>query len=280
MKKKGGITVKKAILAALMLCLLAGCGEVGGPGASRPTETETVSPAETSISTAEAFPPERSVEPDDPAGPETPELSPTPNRGDLTEEQVEQVNRAFMAHEEMGGVVVEREVNGFFTSYYADARELDFAEFLWYYPSDGDLGEEDLEEFAALAELPDFHWKKEYFAESGLTPSRLPVPTHRILRASVDETLRKYAGITTADLKHIEGTLYLKDYDAYYTFTSDFGPGSFTCEGGRVENDIAVLWSEKYGSGGYRDELTLEREGENWYIRSFLQVSQGEFAVD
>lgn len=256
--------MKKFTAALLISALLAGCAATG----------ESVPTPETPIPTAAA--PAETVSA--PVPTPTPEPVPTPDRGDLTEEQVEQVNRAFMVYENPEYDADFMAVSGFFTSYYDDVRELDFAEFLWYYPSDGSLGEEDLEEFAALAELPGFHWKKEYFAESGLTPSRLPVPTHRILRSSVDETLKKYAGITTADLKNTDNTLYLPEYDAYYNFTSDFGPGSFACEGGRVEEDAAVLWSEE--REGLRRELTLKKEGESWYIQSFLQVPAEELRED
>ncbi len=59
-----------------------------------------------------------------------------------------------------------------------------------------------------------------------------------------------------------------------YTFTSDFGPGSFTCTGGEVKGDTVRLWSEASGEGG-RNLLTLEREDGNWYIRSFQKVQTG-----
>lgn len=254
--------MKKRIAMLLACCLLASCAATG----------ETVSTPEASTP-APAASAETPFSPVIPTPTPTPEPVPAPNRGDLTEEQVEQVNQAFEESEEKDGITYTSEVNGFFTSYYADVRELDFAEFLRYYPSGGEVGEEDLEEFAALAELPGFPWKKEYFAESGLTPSRLPVPTHRILRSSVDATLQKYAGITTADLKNTDNTLYLPEYDAYYNFTSDFGPGSFHCEGGRVTEDTALLWSEELYGEGIRQKLTLQKEGEDWYIRSFLQVT-------
>ena len=247
--------MKKITAVLLILTLLVGCAataEVPTPTAATPAETTSASAIPT------------------PTVPPTPEPVPTPDRGDLTEEQAEQVNRAFSAHENPEYDADFMAVSGFFTSYYADVRELDFAEFLWYYPSDGGVGEE---EFAALVELPGFYWGKEYFTENNLplVPQSLPVPTCRILRSSVDETLKKYAGITTADLKNTDNTLYLPEYDAYYTFTSDFGPGSFTCEGGRVEEDTAVLWSEE--RQGFRKELTLQKEGEDWCIQSFLLVT-------
>lgn len=271
MRTLGGNIMKKLTAALLILLLLAGCA---APVAESPVLTAEPTP----IPTEEATPAPTQAATPAPAAEATPspepaptsEPTPTPDLGNLTQEEVERVNAAFSYREEREGVVYTTAVSGFFTSYYADVRELDFREFLWYYPGDGTLGEKDKAEFAALAELPGFHWKKEYFAESGLTPDRLPVPTHRILRSSVDETLKKYAGITTAELKNTDGVLYVPEYDAYYTFTSDFGPGSFTCVGGRVTEDTAVLWSEERDIHGNRDMLTLQKEGESWYIRSFL----------
>lgn len=249
--------MKKRIAMLLACCLLAGCAAPTGENSTPiPASATSTAPAET----VPAIP--------TPTAASTPEPVPTPGRGDLTEEQVEQVNRVFSWRENPEHDADFMAVSGFFTSYYDDVRELDFVEFLWYYPSEYGVGEE----FAALVELPGFYWGKEYFTKNDLPliPQSLPVPTSRIPRSSVDETLQKYAGITTADLKNTDNTLYLPEYDAYYTFTSDFGPGSFTCEGGRVEEDTAVLWSEE--RQGLRDELTLQKEGENWYIRSFLQV--------
>lgn len=251
--------MKKVITALLISALLAGCAATGEPVSTPEAPTPTVAvPAE---STSTPIP--------TPTPPPTPEPVPTPGRGDLTEEQVDQVNRIFSWRENPEHDADFMAVSGFFTSYYDDVRELDFLEFLWYYPSEYGVGEE---EFAALVELPGFYWEKEYFTENDLPliPQSLPVPTCRIPRSWVDETLQKYAGITTADLKNTDNTLYLPEYDAYYTFTSDFGPGSFTCEGGRVEEDTAVLWSEE--RRGLRKELTLKKEGEDWHIQSFLSV--------
>lgn len=256
--------VKKWRLSPLLLtaALLAGCAAPTGENSTPiPASATSTAPAET----VPAIP--------TPTLPSTPEPVPTPGRGDLTEEQVEQVNRVFSWRENPEHGADFMAVSGFFTSYYEDVRELDFAEFLCYYPSEYGVGEE---EFAALVELPGFYWGKEYFTKNDLPliPQSLPVPTSRIPRSSVDETLKKYAGITTADLKNTDNTLYLPEYDAYYVFTSDFGPGSFTCEGGRVEEDTALLWSEE--RQGLRKELTLQKEGEDWYIHSFLSVPAPE----
>lgn len=195
--------------------------------------------------------------------------TPTPEITPLTQEEVDRVNEAFISWESKDNVIYATPVNGFFTSRYETPENLDLVEFLRYFPDDGVLETEDADEFAALTKLPEFPFRASDFGEKELREVDLPVPTHRILRTSVDETLSRYAGISTADLKDTSGVLYLKEYDAYYTFTSDFGPGEFRCIGGEVEGNEARLWTAPREDGG-RTVLTLRREGENWLIQSFL----------
>ena len=201
-----------------------------------------------------------------------PPSSPTPaaETRPLTQGEIEQVNEAFSAMVEQDGVAYATPVSGFFTRYYDDVQNLDFMDFLRYFPGDGLVEEDDQAEFAALAALPDFPFAEEAANLGWTSPSDLPVPIHRILRSSVDETLERYAGITTADLTSTDGTLYLPEYDAWYTFTSDFGPGTFVCAGGQVNEATGstLLWANPWEDGS-RAELTLERDGEAWHIRSF-----------
>ena len=96
----------------------------------------------------------------------------------------------------------------------------------------------------------------------------MPVPIHRYSRADVDAYLEEHAGITTADLTTFPDStadlLYLPEYDAFYNFTSDAGPGVFICEAGRREGDLLMLT----GDG---KELTLEETEDGRYLfRSFL----------
>ena len=188
-----------------------------------------------------------------------PPLQDAPSEGPraLSQEEIDQVNEAFASWTEENGVTIATPVSGFFTSYYDDVTRLDFAAFLQYFPDDGTLSAGDEAEAAALAALPGYPW--------GISPGSVPI--HRITRASVDAALERYAGITSANLADTSGVPYLEDYDAWYTFTSDFGPGTFQCAGGQVEGDTALLWTADR-EDGCRTELTLQKDGENWRIRA------------
>ena len=190
----------------------------------------------------------------------TPPAGETPAAGrPLTGEEIARVNKAFLSHTERDGVTYATPVSGFFTSYYDDVTQLDFFDFLYYFPGDGTLGEADQTEFDALAALPDFPYRDEVDTLGWDSPEDLPVPIHRIPRASVDEALERYAGITAADLADTSGVPYSEEYDAWYTFSSDFEAGA------------ALLWTDRRGDGT-RSELLLGRDGEDWHIRAFRAV--------
>ena len=205
-----------------------------------------------------------------PISPALPPLEGTP----LTEEEIAQANQAFSVYGTDNESALE--LACFFTSFYEDVTELDFEEFLrYYFVENTDLEDEDTEEFQALAALPGFPFDKESLETWGNRPGGLPVPVHRIPRAAVDRTLETYAGITTADLKNTDSILYLPDYDSYYNFTSDFGPGFFQPEEGVRDGDTVILRSEPvWGDGGeVIQELTLREEDGRWLIQSFTRIS-------
>ena len=150
------------------------------------------------------------------------------------------------------------------TSYYGNVRNLNFAEFLRYFPQDGSISDE--AEFEALKNLEGWPFKH---AES---MEQMPVPIHKISAASVNEVLRAYGGITAADLSNTDGVFYLKDYDAYYTYTSDFGFSSFAAESGQqVENYVYL-----YGNLNDRNRsvltLRLTSGTDTWQIMSYLPL--------
>ena len=122
----------------------------------------------------------------------------------------------------------------FLTSYYDDVTELNFEEFMRYFPGDGSQTSE--AEFEALKKVDGwpFGWVESL--------EKMPVPVHKFSKRLVDLILGEYAGVSTADL-NTEGVAYLPEYDAYYNYTSDFGPGIFVCTRGERDGDIIRLYS-------------------------------------
>ncbi|MBQ2224090.1 MAG: hypothetical protein II420_04970, partial [Oscillospiraceae bacterium] len=133
-------------------------------------------------------------------------------------------------------------ISCFFTSYYSDPRDLDLAEFLRYCPLAESV--EDEKEFDALqvdweiGEGEDRHYA---------TLDEMPVPTHRYRVPRINEVLRQYAGITLDDMhtdwRSAGEPPYLPEYDAFYNFTSDFGPGVFEPTSGTQTGDLVTLRS-------------------------------------
>ena len=123
----------------------------------------------------------------------------------------------------------------FLTSYYDDVTELNFEEFMRYFPGDGSRTSE--AEFEALREVDGwpFGWVESL--------EKMPVPVHKYPKRLVDLILGEYAGVSTEDLD-TSGVAYLPEYDAYYTYTSDFGPGIFVCTRGERDGDTIRLYSE------------------------------------
>ena len=157
------------------------------------------------------------------------------------------------------------QISCFFTSQYDDVRELNFEEFLRYFPNwDSSIFATDAE-FEALksVEAWPFDWVE--------TRDDMPVPIHKYPRSTVDAVLTKYAGITTADLLDTSGVAYLEEYDAFYNYTSDFGPGMFTPRYGEKNGSIVTLWGIPAYDGS-TGMLKLEKVDEAWHILSHRSV--------
>lgn len=154
------------------------------------------------------------------------------------------------------------EISCFFTSLYNDISEMNFEEFMYYFPEDADNPVYTTElEFEALKSVEG--WP---FTEAK-SIDEIPVSIHKHPRSRVDAVLTKYAGITTAEL-NTTGVAYLKEYDAFYTYTSDFGAGIFIPCSGEKNGDIVTLWEEPAGYDGSISVLMLQKSGEEWHILS------------
>ena len=119
----------------------------------------------------------------------------------------------------------------FFSSYYKNVRNLNFEEFIRYFPDSGQATEA---EFEALKKLDDWPFKQVARMED------MPVPIHRHTVSSINEVLTRWGGITTSDLD-TSGVCYLEEYDAYYTYTSDFNMFYFIAESGEQVGNYVYL---------------------------------------
>lgn len=119
----------------------------------------------------------------------------------------------------------------FFSSYYKNVRNLNFEEFIRYFPDSGQATEA---EFEALKKLDNWPFKQVERMEN------MPVPIHRHTISSINEVLTRWGGITTSNLD-TSGVCYLEEYDAYYTFTSDFNMFYFIAESGEQVGNYVYL---------------------------------------
>ena len=179
-----------------------------------------------------------------------------PNQQPLSAEELSWFNETFQpfVYDERGEPIGVNPWSCFFTSYYDDVRNLNFEEFMRYFPQSRSFTSD--AEFEALKSLEvwPFDWVE--------TREDMPVPISKYPASLVNMALKEYAGITTADLD-TSGVAYLPEYDAYYNYTSDFGPGMFTCTRGEVIGDIVRLYEElETGT----DMLTLRKVGNNYQI--------------
>lgn len=194
----------------------------------------------------------------------------------LTEAQIEEFKDIFATEiivlDETGDrcTIDATPVSCFFTSHYDDPRDIDLAAFLQYCPLGTTLEDADAEEFHAVLDTLGIE-----DAERFKVPDDWAVPVRRIPKSDVSALLMQWADITVDDLRDQEDAIYLAQYDAFYEFTSDFGPGYFIPVGGEQYGDSIRLWSAPRGENGEgtHDELTLEvRPDGSYCIEAFREV--------
>ena len=114
------------------------------------------------------------------------------------------------------------------------------------------------------------------FWESDRGVNDLPYPVTKTSRKNVDEIMMKHLGITTKDLDNGSNIDYLKKYDSYYTYFSDYGPGVFICTKGEKKGKKVFLYGEAGGAGFFDNDkytgmakLTLYEADDRYMIESF-----------
>lgn len=159
-------------------------------------------------------------------------------------------------------------ISCFFTSKYNDPRNMDAGEFLSYCPSQGELGAEDEREFNLVQEKLDWRVGEDLHLAS---LDEMPVPCHRLPRTYINGILTQYAGITVEEM-HTDWkaeAFYIPETDCFYTFTSDFGPGTFVPCYGEKDGDTVTLWeAPNVYDENIADALTLQKCGDSWRILS------------
>jgi hypothetical protein len=185
------------------------------------------------------------------------------NEGALTDEQIEEINYLLQPIFTHGELTEVNTLSCFFTSYYEDVRDINFTDFLRYFPKRE--SPKDLPEFDELKS----HEVWPFYDE--VTFEDMPVPIHRYNREVVQDMFTEYAGISLDELMGVgvDEVLYLESTDAYYNFTSDFAAGIFNCTEGNVKEGIIKL----YGSSGNetRPVLTIVKSNNKYVIRSFYK---------
>ena len=156
-------------------------------------------------------------------------------RRTLTQEELAAYNAVMdPAVRDESGDIVDLNIQPFsyfFSSYYENVRNLNFEEFIRYFPDSGQATEA---EFEALKKLDDWPFKQVARMED------MPVPIHRHTVSSINEVLTRWGGITTSNLD-TSGVCYLEEYDAYYTYTSDFNMFYFIAESGEQVGNYVYL---------------------------------------
>jgi beta-lactamase regulating signal transducer with metallopeptidase domain len=186
----------------------------------------------------------------------------------LTAEEVKQYNQIFepflFDSDQQDNLKVGKinPLSHFLLSYYAKPENLNLADFLRYYPSDENVTNE--VEFEALKA------EKNWPFGADATLNDMPVPIHKFSAITINKVLKKYMDITLDDLSDVgrDELIYLKEYDAYYNFTSDFAAASFNCTSGETQGDIIRLYSENA-------VLTLKKHGDGFFFMSHQLLEKG-----
>lgn len=158
-------------------------------------------------------------------------------------------------------------ISCFFTSRYSDPRDMTASEFLWYCPGPGGQEPVDENEFRYVQTKLDWRSGDD---DHLFTLDELPVPCHRLPRSYINKILANYAGITVEEMHTdwLEESFYIPETDCFYTFTSDFGPGTFALCYGEKNGDIVTLWENFNWYDENSDVLTLQKRGEIWQVLS------------
>lgn len=181
----------------------------------------------------------------------------------LTQSELQQINEAFTPIIPDGNDPEKSQINPmafFFMSYYEEPEEMELDSFLRYFYNEtlSDEKEEDQKEYEEIKTLPNFPFNEESMKD-------IPVPIKRIDANQVDAILKKYMNRSLVDMKRRNDVIYSEKYHAFYSYSSDFGIGTFQCNYGTIEGDRVIL-------EGKHAILTLHNDGKQCTILSFKKA--------
>ena len=147
--------------------------------------------------------------------------------GQLSNEIVDEINFLFQPSPNSLHCIIR--------STYDTPEQLHFGSFLRYFQLTDTMSEE---EKSALENSE--VWTEDRGVDD------LPVPTKPYRAETVNKVLDYYLGLSIDDLDEDgkNGYLYFPAYDTYYTHSSDWGPGMFTCTWGEKEGTQVKLYGE------------------------------------
>lgn len=181
------------------------------------------------------------------------------DKSELTEEQIEKVNKAFQP------IIIGDDgtdklnpLGHFLTSYYEKPENIDLDNMLYQFPTESNIADGEFEALKTHDNWP--------FGEV-TSMENIPVPIHRIPASSVDAALNQYMNISLNDLNtnNFSSLIFLEEYNAFYNFTSDFSPGFFICNSGEIKGDTVVL----YGKNAI---LTLKKLEDRYIFVSHIKA--------
>jgi hypothetical protein len=184
------------------------------------------------------------------------------SEGAITDELIKEINILLQPYfTDTDQTMMVNPISCFFTSNYSDTKDIHLTEFLRYAPIRESM--DNAQEFDLLKVHP--NWP---FA-AHLSLKGMPVPIHRYKREAVEALFLNYAGIGLDELTGVgfDEVIYLEATDAYYNYTSDFGPGLFICEGGEVKGDTIRLFGKSNGNAA--PVLTLIQNEGRYVIKAF-----------
>ena len=163
----------------------------------------------------------------------------------------------------------------FFTSRYANVRDLNLGAFLDYCAV-GEVLEDGADDTEFQAYMQIAPWEigdEDGSVRVARTLSEMPVPVRRFRVSDLNALLTEYADITVDDL-HTDwkkALAYLPDYDSFYGGASDYAPGTFYAAYGEKSGNTVTLYEAEGG-----DVLTLKASGDSWKIVSHLPQGDAE----